>query len=1062
MSKRFKKPVFALGLLLFFSAALPSAMAQTTGDLLVQVQDPTAASIPGSDVSIRHRDTGTTRSGVTDMTGVVQFAQLTIGGYDLRVEMPGFSTYTTQVMVNVGTTTTVPVTLELGSVDDEILVTDAATPLVTTSAQLQSSVESTSITELPLITRSPLALAQGVPGVIPVATKNPFLGLGSFNSQGGRGRGNNITLDSATATDVSTTGGAGLGTVPLDAIQEVNIITNNFGAEFGRNASAQFQILTKSGSNQFHGRLFHFLRNDKLNSRDFFDRTGSASLLRDNNWGAVVGGAIVRDKLFYLGTYEQQKIRGAGGTRTATVPTPDQVANATSQTALNILQQMRVPVSPSGTVTNAAPLGTDTHAFSGRIDLNLTDNDYMYGRFGLQNVEQQAPGLTFISSALPTNGASVSNRPVNGTFSYTRTLSPRTVNTFLASYGRSSPNFPPLVDFGGPAINFADGTSAFGIWAGLPQGRIQNTFQYANTLTHAAGRHQLKFGYDLNRIHANSFFDANVRGSFTFLTLDDFLQGRPFAYSQRFGNSVRGNRVWNQFFFAQDDFRITPTLTVNLGARVEMAGGVREVNGILSNMNLSKEESLGGGGIGALGGFDIGGSSFETNWNWAPRLGFAWNPGRGRTVLRAGYGVAYDFIFLNPITNMRFMPPFMYQLGFAGFAAFDGADNFDALIAGTAPFQASGQAAVGSFPDFISNFGTFSPVEQDLKNPQVHQWSLTLEREMGAGFVARGSYVGTKGNFLQRSRPINLLAPGVFTPPQTLEEEAQMQADGVFAAVNAGLNVGPTGSSNRIDPRFNGVTLVESSANSNYHSGQFSLSRRMTGSYGFNASYTFSKSIDDASDVLGVLVGDVATQQNPLDNRNNRAVSAFDVNHRFTMSHVLEPQIFSGTSGFARAILHGWQFNGIFQVQSGMPQNVFAGSRAGLNDPLLLGGGGSQRPDLVGALNVPFQPNPGAGAGNPNLVAGSGLAQPLVGHFGTLGRNVLRLNHSINTDWTVGKFFHITESVRTQFQLQVFNVFNNTVFSRPGNSLSAPSTFGHYSDTAFDQRNMTVVLRLIW
>jgi hypothetical protein len=1057
------RSILTVGSLLvaFFGAGV-GLHAQITGDLVVTVRDQTGALVPGSDVSVRHTGTGTSRAMVSDPFGLARFAQLTPGPYEVRVETPGFITYVTEVGVNAGATTSVPVVLEVGGVDEQIFVTGAATILNTSDAQLRTSIESTHMTELPLVTRSPLALAAAAPGVIPVTPKNPFLGLGSFNSQGGRGRGNNITLDSATATDVSTTGGAGLGTVPLDAIKEVNLITNNFSAEYGRNSSAQFQILTKSGTNEFHGRLFHFLRNDKLNSRDFFDRTGRAATLRDNNWGAVVGGAIVRDKLFYLGTYEHQTIRGAGGTRTATIPRPDQVAGATSQTAVQILQQMQVPTDPSGTVTNPAPLGTDSKAFSGRIDWNITEHDFLYTRFGFQDVEAQSPGLTFITSNLPTNGASSVNKPVNATIAYNRTFGPRTVNQFLVSFGRSEPDFTPLADFGGPGINFQDGTSAFGIWPGLPQGRIQNTFQYMDTVTHLVGRHQLKFGYDLHRIQANSFFDANVRGTFTFLTLADFLDGRPFAYSERFGNSVRGNRVWNHFFFVQDDFRMTPTVTLNLGLRGEVAGGVTEVNEILSNLNLNKQESLGGGGTGPLGGFDIGGSSFETNWNWAPRLGVAWNPGGGNTVVRAGYGIAYDFIFLNPITNMRFMPPYMYQFAIQGFAAFAGENSFDALVAGTSPFQQSGRAAVGGFPDNVRNFGSIAPVDQRLKNPQVHQWNLTVEREIGWNLVARGSYVGTKGNFLQRTRPINTLAPGLFTPPANLQEEEAMRAAGVFAAVNGGLNVGPTGSSNRIDPRFTAVNFVEASANSNYHSGQFYLANRMTGTYGFTASYTFSKSIDDISDVLGVLATDSASQQNPFDNRNNRAVSAFDAKHRFSFTHILEPRIFSGMTGVGRAVLHGWQFNGIFQAQSGFPINLASGTRAGIADPTLLGGGGALRPDLVGPLNVNFEANPGSGAANPSKIPNSGLAQPLVGHFGTLGRNVARLNRGINADWTVGKYFEITEDVRLQFQMQMFNVFNNVVLSRPGTTLSAPATFGYYSDTEFNQRNMTAVLRIIW
>lgn len=385
-----------------------------------------------------------------------------------------------------------------------------------------------------------------------------------------------------------------MGTLPIDAVKEVTLITNNFNAEYGRNSSSQFQILSKSGTNEWHGRLFEFFRNNQLNTRDYFDRTGNASILRNNDWGAVAGGPIKKDRVFWFGTYEQQKIRGAGGTRTATVPTPDQVAAATNPTAVSLLKQLQIPTSPSGTVTNAAPLGTDFWAFSGRMDANLTSNDFFYARFGIDNSVAHSPGNTFISSNLPTNGAYSTNRPINATVSETHTFGPRTVNEFLASFGRSAPNFPPLSTAGGPEIDFTDGTSGFGTWAGLPQGRIQNTFQYQDTLSHNIGPHQLKFGADVDRIRANSFFDANVHGVFTFLTLSDFLNGKPFQYLQRFGNSVRGNRVWNESFFAQDDYRLSRHLTLNFGVRLEIAGGVTEVNNILSNMNLNKQQALGG------------------------------------------------------------------------------------------------------------------------------------------------------------------------------------------------------------------------------------------------------------------------------------------------------------------------------------------------------------------------------------------------------------------------------------------------------------------------------------
>ena len=1043
------------------------AFAQISGDLLIQVADPSGATVPNATVTLTNKETGATRTITTSGDGVARFSQLGIGSYTVRVETAGFSTLETTANVSSGAVTTVPVALEVKRAQQEVVVTESAMTLNTVNAQLQNTTESHQMVELPIAVGGVLALAATAPGVAPVTPNNPFLGLGSFNSNGGRGRGNNITLDNATATDVSTTGGAGLGTVPLEGIKEFNLITNNFNAEYGRNSSAQVQILTKSGTNEFHGTLFEYFRNDKLNARAYFDRTGHPSIERNNDFGGVAGLPIIKNKLFVFGTYEEQKIRGAGSTVIATVPKPSDLTTV-DPTAKALLDKLQVPTSPTGTLSESAPNTTNTYAFSGRGDWNLSDKDTMYARMGRQGVTQKRTSLTFINSNLPTNGAGLVSQAYNGTISETHLFGPRVVNQFLAAYGRSAPVFQPLNTFGGPEVDFSDGTSIFGIWAGVPQGRVQNTYQYNDILTFTRGSHQFKFGAEVERIQANSFFDSNVRGTFTFLTLRDFLDGKPFQYQQRFGNSVRGNRIWNEAFFAQDDWRIRRDLTLNLGVRLEVAGGTSEINGILSNLNLNKHDALGGAGAGPYGAFDLGGTYTHTNYNWAPRFGFAWNPNGGKMVVRGGYGIAYDFIFLNPITNGRFLPPYMYLFTLPN-TGIGGANSFAALVAGTSDFQNTSRATIGNFGTTIKNFGSISPIDQGLRNPQVQQWSLTLEREFGPGLIMRASYVGTKGNYLQRSRPINTIAPGVFTPPQTAAEETAMQTAGVFTRVNAGLNAALTSSSTRIDPRFNGVTLIESSANSNYHGLQLYTAKRFAKWYEFTASYTWSKSIDDVSDVLGVLANDSSSQQNPFNNRNNRAVSQFDIPHRATITHDFTAPALAGRNGFVRAVLGGWEFNGIFQAQSGLPVNILSGARGGVADPLLLGGNaagstGAARPDVVGPVNIHFDANPGLGSNNPNKIPGSGLAQPLVGHFGSLGRNVLRANPLIQADWTLGKRFAFTERVNLQLQAQIFNVFNNTTFSFGSalNSLSSPSTFGYYNNTDTNSRNITMVLRLSW
>ncbi len=1034
---------------------------QIAGDLQVLVSDPAQAVVENAKVSIVHMETAAARELLSAHTGAARFAQLPLGEYHVQVSAAGFAAFGTRAVVNSGAVTTVKVQLELQTTRQEVNVMETAPPLNVVNGQLQTTVEAREIVSLPIARSGVLGLAATAPGVVPVSPRNPFLGIGNFNSNGGRGRGNNITLDNATASDVGVTGQAGLGTVPLDGIREFSLVTNTFSAEYGRNSSAQAQVLTKSGSNEFHGRLFEFFRNDVLNSRDYFDRTGLRSPHRDNNWGAVAGGRIVRDRLFWFGTYEQQRTGGEGGTRLAQVPRPEQVSGMIDATSRDLLARMNVPTDPTGTISNRAPNVVDTLAFSGRVDANLTGRDTLSARYGIEKLKEQSPALAFVGSSLASGGITSSDRAQNATATYTRTFGAAAVNQVLASFGRTRPSFDALSDYIGPEIVFRDNSvSTLGVWNGFPQGRAQTTYEVMDTLTYVRGRHQWKFGADFNRVQLNSSFDWLVRGQFTFLNFNDFAAGKPFSYVQRFGNSVRGNRVSNHFFFVQDDVRVARHLTLNFGMRLEVNGGVNEVNGLLSNLDLQGTKAMGDLGTGPLGSIYTGGTYYDGTKNWGPRFGFAYNPRGGKLSIRGGYGISYDFIYMNPILNGRFLPPLMYQLSRTQ-AQITGADSYAALVAGTSAFQREGQAMVGSYPAGAKNIGALSPIDRGLRNPQVQQFSLSVERELPGQWVGRVSYSGAKGNYLQRTAPVNTARPGQFTPPQTLEEQAARQRAGEFSALNTALNGTAARASSRIDPRFNGVSLLTSSANSIYHSVQFTAERRFSRGYLVRAAYTVAKSIDDVSDALNVLANDSASQQNPFDNRNNRAVSQFDVPQRLSLVHVLTPHVRTN-SAWVGQLVNGWTMSGILQLQSGFPVNIVNGSVAGLADGTLLGGNGTLRPNLIGPLQLEFAPNPGLGVGNANKAVGSGLASPLVGHFGTLGRNVARINGLVQSDMTFAKRIRLSERLSTEFQAQVYNLFNNTSFSRPGLTLSSASTFGYYNDTFSDSRNMTLALRLIW
>jgi hypothetical protein len=541
---------------------------------------------------------------------------------------------------------------------------------------------------------------------------------------------------------------------------------------------------------------------------------------------------------------------------------------------------------------------------------------------------------------------------------------------------------------------------------------------------------------------------------------------------------VRGNRATDVFSFVQDDLRVTNAFTLNLGLRVESSGGVSEVNGLLSNLDRNRFAPLGGGGVGALGTIDLGGTSFRRNTNWAPRFGFAWNPSRGKFVLRGGYAWTYDYIFLNPITNLRFSAPFIPSIDFKG--PFTGSNTWANLIAGTAQVQSDARAAVGVFLPTRKNFGGLSPVSQTLKNPKATQWNLSVGYQLLQDLVLKASYVGTKGDFLQISLPINLLPPSAVPPPATSEAD-ELARISAFQAVFVGQSGTATTFSNRIDGRFNDVTSVESAGSSIYHAFEFEVIKRFRQGYSFQAAYTFGHSIDNASDVLNVLVNDSPNFQDPRNLRENRGNSQFDVRQRFVLSYLWELPWGKRFSGPARRILDGWAFSGIFQGQSGFPTNIFStnpligANRRGIDDGLLVGGssvranfsGGSFAPVPDGSPAAALIPSPCARGVNTSTTStctntsGFPFTQPLLGNPGNYPRNSLRLDRFQEFDLAIVKNTTITERHSLQFRWELYNVVNTPSFAGFVNDLTS-KRFGVYRSTGSNSRRMQIALKYIF
>ena len=1041
------------------------------------VLDATGAIVPRATVTLKSTETGEIRT-VETTDGNFNFSLLKIGKYEIRAEAAGFRVSSAVAEIKTGEIASVRFALEVGQVTETVNVTDAVSLLNTENAQLQTSVTGEAIQEIP-VGRNPNLFVLTAPGVSPVSANNPFLSSGSFNSNGGRGRGNNITVDGITATDVSVTGTGGtLNPLNFSSIKEVKVITNNFSAEYGRNSSAQVIYVTKGGSNELHGEVFNYFRNDKLNARPFFDTTGKTNIVRRNEYGFAVGGPVFipkvvdgRNKAFWFMDYQGIKERGAGATRIARVFTPEQVAGITDPTARALVQQYQIPTAASGQITTAAPATTDLWQWALRGDFSLGSRDTIWVRYSQADSVQANSGLVFIGTNLPGFGATSAGRPRQATGAHTHLFGSSAVNEFRFGFGQSDAGFPIDTPYQlGPRITFADGSvNSFGVWEGLPQGREQRTYQFNDNFSFVKGSHNIKVGGEFYYLQADSVFDALQRPLLQFASVADFQRGVPAVFQQRFGNSVRANRVRNFFAFGQDDWKVTRNFTLNLGLRMEWAGGPTEKNGLISNLNLNNSSAFGQAGSGPFGLLELGKPSFQSNTNWGPRLGFAWNVGSsGKTVVRGGYGIAYDFIFLNPITNQRFLPPFIVTGVLSGQASFTGANSLAAIVAGSAQVQRETAAQVGNLPTNVLNFGAVSPaIDQSLRNAQVHQWNLGVQREQ-FGVVWKASYVGTKGNYLPRSRDINFIFPALAPTTSLADENARLaEYQTAFGLQNGGA----ARRSNRIDPRYNGIVWVDSSANSNFHSFQFEAQKRIS-TFLLSTAYTFGKAIDDGSDVLGVLINDSSNQQEPRNNRNNRSASQFDLRQRLVITHSWEPKWFSGSSSWAmRNLVGNWLFSGISSFRTGFPITLDAGARRSLTPLTVYGGGGAIRPNVSGPIDINWVPAGSAGApfGLNNdstqrisaFAERSGLSQPFLGNIGNMGRNILRLNGERNFDWTVGKNFNVTERTKFQIRAEFYNIFNNTSFQEASRTITA-ADFGQYNVVGQNARFIQLAARFVF
>jgi hypothetical protein len=1055
------------------------------------VMDPTGAVLSGATVKLVSRDTNATRTFTTGRDGYYAFFALTPGRYTVSAEAPTFIRRTVELVVSSNQTVTYNLTLEVKRASTTLEVR-AAAPEQVNSSDAQRSVTRTELelSSLPSAGRNMMSAVQLGPGITP--TNNPrggstFGGGGSFvivlgvqsgliAANGGRARATSVQLDYTDANDWESGGFApGMQAITPDMLEELKILTSNFSAEYGVKSNAQVIMVTKSGTNYLHGSAYDFLQNDAFNARDYFDQTGHPSPNKQNIYGFTLGGPLVKNRTFLFGGYEGRKTRGGSFTTLASVPSAlarDPVRlralnpPITLDPAILDLMNRFLPAATGpgptsnpliGTVAVQIPSPVDNYQFVVKADHQISGSHRISARYlqGTASFVARFPS----QNALP--GFDVDNHFElrNANLTDTVTWSSKTVNELRLAYGRAVAQGRPQNGLETPRF-LITGLVNFGALQSVPSSRIFNVFQVNDVLSHVHGSHVLRLGADLRKIQDNSLNATNSRGVFSFANLNQFLAGQPTSWTELFGNTSRGFRTGLYGFFVQDDWKVKPTLTVNAGLRWEIQGALSDASGSTSVLDPALAGPVGAAGTGALGSFRIGGDAIHANpWNLAPRVGFAWNPRGGGLVIRGGYGIYWDSFTFTPLAASRSAPPLNYTFTLPG-AQMTGANSFQNLLNGTAPIMAQEQAQVGGFGT-LTNFGSVTTVDPHLPNPYVQQFSLGIEQRLPGKSVFTLAYVGTKGAQLTRMVAINPLVKNLPAPATSAADEAMklIQFQAAFSHKDGNNNW-------RLDPRFDQVNLQEAGGSSIYHSLQAEWKKGFSHGLQFQASYTWSKSIDDASDFNpAIQANDYSFAQSATNPGAERAVSNFDITHRVLVTGIWQVPFFHGLHGAARKLLDGWSFESVNMWQTGLPATILAGPRLGIADVNLDG-------NLIptGADNT--RANCAADA---SFVLGQssqihGFSQPLLGNNGTCGRNTVRMNHLVNFDWSLFKEMTLNEGgflgsapLTLQLRAEAYNVFNIPFLTATGDNWRTVSSasFGAYN-SAGATRRMQLAVRLSW
>jgi outer membrane receptor protein involved in Fe transport len=1079
--------------LLMAFTTLTVAAQQITGNIRGTIVDPSNAVVEGATVTAKHLDTGLMRAAITDRSGNYVLVELPVGHYRLEVTAKGFEKYLQDgITLDVNQAATLVVHLRVGSESQQVEVNANATLIQSTASSLGQTVMQREILDLPLDGRNFSQLGVLQPGVVPLTpglleAGGPARQNQAYAVDGQRPESNNFLIDGA--DNASSVDGGFVLKPPIDAIDEFRIMTHNANAEFGRNTGSTTNIITRSGSNAFHGALWEFLRNDAMDSSDYFTR--SVQPLKQNQFGATFGGPILKDKTFFFAYYEGFRNR-QGESVPATVPSAAERQgnfaeectagfNQTTGLCNNAQQQLTffgtpvpfnqmtlfTPIDPIA--ANVLPffpmpnngengfIGTETlvqnnNQFGVRIDHYLSAADTLNFRYMYSSGPTTDP-LSPVGANVPGFPVGEYDRAQNFVSQETHVFSPKTIgvarfsflrNTFLLDehLNHESPSdlgfqyAPTLPSAAGPPFIQIGGYASVGDPITGPRNTYQNTFDLSGSLSWIHGRHELKFGGGYRRDQINALQGIASNGFFVFANFPysdgfaSFLSGNPVVFLQGGGNFSREIRDRAIDAYAQDTYKVTSRLTLNYGLRYELpfpaTENHNEVNLFVPGAQSTVVPSAPAGLL-YPGDSGVPAGLIPTQKTaFAPRIGLALDPrGDAKTVISAAYGIFYE----------------PYYTG-------EGGPLQDPVS--SPPYLKTQQI---SFPinSFANPFYTPNPFSQafpepmtllvvarNLQLPYAQDWNLNLQRSFGDNWLLQVGYIGTTGVHLPRFIEGD---PAVFIP-------------GVDSSGN------PISNENNVNQRrlYSGCTLAQpnnciyssigeiaSLANSGYNALEGSLRKRFGHGISFLASYTYSHSIDDVSsfNITGSASQPVAGEndlaQNPFDLGAERGRSMFDSRHRVVLSYQWNLPFWNHATNWYQRVLGNWQLNGIATLMSGTPFTVFDSNDVSLQGTAPeITGFSANRPNLVGDPNHgPRTPQEWFNVGAFQQLQPDPLGRFQV--FGDEGRNVVAGPPYMDWDFSAFKNIRVAESKEFQFRGELFNILNHTNFRLPVSDISSPN-----------------------